>query len=243
MENSSNRFLEKKFNVLSYETNCNLDLKINSLCQWFSEIAWKHAKQLNLGFEDLKESDYFWVLFGMDIKIDKLPKWQEEVILKTYPSGITDFYFEREFFLTDSDGKFLAGASSIWLIINRKNRRIVIPRGEMFENYNFITQRVVPEKFSKLKAQIDFKDCYKITTRYIETDLHLHINNAVYVSWIEEVLRQTEKIKNIKIQFIKELVADEKIELKYIKIDNIYYFEGIIEKDLKPCYRAEVEVV
>lgn len=242
MENNTTNYLERLFIIRSYEVNEKLELKINVLAEWFSEIAWEHSKQLNLSFEDLQESDNFWVLISYEIKINKLPNWQDEVKLKTYPSGLNNFYFSREFILTDKNGIFLAGASSSWIILNKTTRKIVIPKGTFFSKYNYISDKVIPEKFNKLIAQKDLKNSIKIKSRYVETDMHHHINNAVYIAWIYEIIRSNCKIKKFRIQYIKELTADENIIINYDNRNNIMFFEGISENREISVFRAEVEI-
>lgn len=72
--------------VRSYDIDENLELKLNVIFQWFSEIAWEHAKTLGIGFEELKNVDKFWVLNSVNVEINKLPKWQDQLILETYPA-------------------------------------------------------------------------------------------------------------------------------------------------------------
>lgn len=234
-------FLEKKFTVRYCETDWNSNIRVYCLCQWFSEIAWEHLKLLNLNFEDISDSDYFWVLLDYDIKIENLPKWQQEVNLKTYPSGINDFYFAREFVLSDKDGNFLAGASSTWLILN-KQKKIIIPKGERFDNYNFITQKVVSEKIPKLKKQNDYTTERLLKVEHSDTDMHKHVNNAVYIKWIEDCIEKNKQIKELKIRYLKELYNQDMFVIKLKSEKNNFYFEGKSENNNKSFFLAEVVV-
>jgi medium-chain acyl-[acyl-carrier-protein] hydrolase len=233
-------FLEQDFMVHSYETNLNGNLKLNCLVQWFSEIAWQHVKILKIGFDDLLSNNRFWVLLNYDIKINKLPKWQQIVKLKTSPSGIIDFYFTRDFLLTDNNGDILASASSTWLILNKQTRRIVIPKGEEFAALNIIPPSDSNRKFDKLKAQTDFTEKHNFIARFMETDINLHINNAVYVMWLEEIIRQRHSIQRLKIQYIKEVEKDTNVEILSKRVDDIIYFEGKNVETNLSVFRAEV---
>ena len=97
MDNLQNASYFKNHLVNSYETDRNENLKFYSLFQWFTEIAWEHAKKLGLGFEELQETDKFWILSGINLKIIRLPKWQAKVKSQTWPSGQNKFFFTREF--------------------------------------------------------------------------------------------------------------------------------------------------
>ena len=232
----------KNFTVSSYECDQNLTLKVHCLFQWFSEIAWEHEKQLNLGFEDLNNTDYFWVLLGMNVKITKLPVWQQKVKLQTWPSGIERLYFSREFMLFDENDTLLAGATSSWLIYNRKTNRPIIPIGKEFE-YKTNSNRAVETIFAKLNPLNSCDTKYKVVANYTDIDMHKHVNNAVYIKWIENLMKDIllhNRISEIKIQYIKEIKIDEEIEISEKRKDKICIYEAA-GKESKVCFRAEIK--
>lgn len=233
----------KNFRVNSYESDRSLNLKINCLFQWFSEIAWEHAKRLNLGFEDLGETDYYWVLLGMRVEIKKLPKWQDDVKLQTWPSGISGLYFSREFILFDSDNEILASASSSWLIYNRTTLRPVVPKGNEY-GYNTNSQKAVNEQFSKLRPHNCLIPEFSVVAQYADIDMHQHVNNAVYIKWMENYFGDLhpQKITNIKIQYLKEVKLGEEVFISFCKENNIYYCEASVSNE-KTCFRAEIEII
>lgn len=233
----------KQFGVNSYETGHDQNLKINCLFQWFSEIAWEHAKKLNFGFEDLDETDKYWVLLGMNVEIKKLPKWQDQIKLQTWPSGISGLYYNREFVLFDEQNEIMTSASSSWLIYDRKSLRPSIP-----SDVNYLS-KTSPHKatiadFAKLKPNRNIKPYMNIKAKYTDIDMHNHVNNAVYIRWIEDVLGdlKSQRIQFIKIQYIKEVKLGDEIEIFTTNEDNKFYFEAIINND-KPCFRAEIDVI
>ena len=232
----------KNFTVSSYECDQNLNLKTHCLFQWFSEIAWEHAKKLNFGFEELNSTDYYWVLLGMNVRIEKLPVWQQKIKLQTWPSGIEGLYFSREFMLFDESDNLLVAARSTWLIYNRQTNRPIIPTGKEFE-YKTNNTKAVETNFSKLKAQSNFDKKFNVIANYTDIDLHKHVNNAVYIKWIENIMKDIfpNKISEIKIQYIKEVKIDDVIEISVKQEDNICFYEALVNAD-KVCFRAEVMV-
>ena len=53
------------------------------------------------------------------------------------------------------------------------------------------------------------------TARYTDIDMHHHVNNAVYVNWIENIMGNIlpNKIKRFKIQFSNELKLGDKVSI------------------------------
>lgn len=234
--------LFKQFYVNSYETDRNLNLKLNCLFQWFSEIAWGQVKQTDLGFEGLNNADKYWVLLGMNVKINRLPKWQDFVKIQTWPSGASGLYFTREFLLFDDKGDCLAAASSTWLIYDRVTLRPVVNDDIDYEKRTN-SKKAVEQEFVKLRPFKNTKPQFDITAKYTDIDMHQHVNNSVYIKWIEDYFGNLElqTIKTIRIQYLKEVKLNDEIIVSFGHDNGIVYCEAILKSENKTCFRAEIE--
>jgi acyl-ACP thioesterase len=229
----------RDFEVNSYNVDSSQLLHVHCLFQWFSEIAWEHARMLNLGFEELDVTDYFWVLIGMSVTINRRPKWQEKVKMQSWPSGIEGMYFTRQFVLKDANNQQLAAADSKWLIYNRDKIRPVIPNPDKL-TYPINLQKATSE-FIKLKHKENLIQRVSEQALYTDIDMHQHVNNAIYVKWLENYLGEIGQldISKINIQFQKELKLGDKINIFFATDNNIIYCEAL-DADNKSCYRAEI---
>jgi acyl-ACP thioesterase len=131
--------------VNSYEADRNENLKFYSLFQWFTEIAWEHAKQLGLGFEELQETNKFWILSGINLKVIRLPKWQDKVKLQTWPSGQNKFFFTREFKLFSENNEWLIAASSTWIIYDKKEQKPVTRNNLFIQSFTHSLISFLPQ--------------------------------------------------------------------------------------------------
>lgn len=228
--------------VNSYETDLSLNLKLNSLFQWFSEIAWEHAKALGVGFEELANTNKFWILSGMFLEITKLPKWQDKLILETWPSGISGMHYTREFKLYAEDGELLAAAESLWVIFDKNLGKPIVPEEFSYLD-NVCKEKATSLIFSKIRPRKNLVPIFKETAKYTDIDMHKHVNNAVYIRWIEnctgDIFPNT--VKTLKIQYLSEVKLNDKISFYGNKTENQYYWEAQINDD-KVCFRAEVEL-
>ncbi len=233
----------KEYIVNSYESDVNLDLKINSLFQWFSEIAWEHAKSLGVGFEELEKIERFWVLTGFRLHVNKLPKWQDKVRLETWPSGISGLHYTREFKFYSSNNECLAVASSIWVIFDKILAKPVMPK-EFYSLTNISNEKAIDAVFSKIRPRKDLILAFNETAKHTDIDMNKHVNNAVYIRWIENCLGDIypARIKTLKIQYIHEVKVNEEIQIFSDVSNNVHHWEAKINGD-KICFRAEVELV
>lgn len=227
--------------VRSYDIDENLELKLNVIFQWFSEIAWEHAKTLGIGFEELKNVDKFWVLNSVNVEINKLPKWQDQLILETWPSGISGIQYTREFQFYDDKQNILIAASSSWVIIDKNTLRPILPPEFSYLD-ELLKEKATDNLLKKIPLHKDLKFETEETARYTDIDMHHHVNNAVYVNWIENIMGNIlpNKIKRFKIQFSNELKLGDKVSIFTKKENNYIYWESL-KSDNKVCFRAEAE--
>ena len=66
-----------------------------------------------------------WVLTRLVVRMDRYPKWEDEVSVATFPRGGRKIVAWRDFELFDSSGARLGAASSEWMLIDLATRRIV----------------------------------------------------------------------------------------------------------------------
>ena len=66
-----------------------------------------------------------WVLTRLVVRMDRYPKWEDEVSVATFPRGGRKIVAWRDFELFDSFGARLGAASSEWMLIDLATRRIV----------------------------------------------------------------------------------------------------------------------
>lgn len=193
----TNKF-KREYQVNSYHSDLNGQLAIPSLFSFFQEIAWEHASVFGFGFNDLKEHNSFWVLSRIHVEIDALPKWTENFVLYTWPSGTDGPFALRDFVITDIQGKPLVKATSSWLIIDADSHRPRRP--DAFKERMPICDSMRATNYNAPK--IDTKTAEQIrevrhTVGICDIDINNHINNTKYIEWAINSLGEDEYNKGI----------------------------------------------
>lgn len=238
--NLSNPLHYKEFKINSFDADSHLNLKLNSLFHFLSEVAWEHAKKLGVGFEELADTGRIWILSAINLNIIKLPKWQETILIETWPSGITGLQYSREFKLLNEKKECLVAASSSWIIYDKESRKPVLPI-EFSYLENICKEKATDSLFTKIKPRRNLNSAFKEYARYTDIDMHQHVNNSVYVKWIENCIGDIypQRISTFKIQYLNEVKEGNEVVISTEKTDNQFYFEARINDD-KLCFRAEV---
>ena len=163
-------------------------LKLRALFQMLQEIADAHARKLKVSAPDLKEKNLAWALSKMAVEVDRLPKWDERVFLKTWASVRERIVTYREFDAVSESGNPLFRASSQWLLFDSKH-----------------LQNLPPTMLPVV-----------CTVRNDDIDLNAHVNNSVYIVWAIEPLPQEfldeHRPQKITINFLEETFPKNRIE-------------------------------
>jgi len=197
---------------------------------------------LGVGFDELKKSNLYWVLSSVHISVKKLPKWQDITFLETWPSGISGAQFTREFNLYSENNDLLVSASTNWVMIDNQTNKPRVP-----EEYSFLsetkTTKAVDSIFSKVRPRKDMFPAFKECAKYSDIDLNNHVNNAVFVRWVENCIGNIapRRINSFKIQYLNPVKLNDEVVIFNESTSNAYYFEARINGD-PICFRAEISL-
>lgn len=205
---------KQKFVVTSNDIDGNLEIKLSSLTRYMQQVATDHANKIKFGHIELSKRGLMWVIIRMQMKIDRLPRLDEEFTISTHPGKDNGFLFFRHFQIYDKNNKLIATSSSSWVVLNYETRKIVL---KPFD-------KKIPEETSKL----DLPDPEKVVgeaslladtriARYSEVDMNGHINNTRYVDYIQDAKGTTffkqNRISSILINFDKEIKEGDVVKV------------------------------
>jgi acyl-ACP thioesterase len=235
---------EGKFIVRTYECQSNGSIKIYSLMQYLQEIASSHADELGFGNNWLNEINGYWVLSNIRMEISKFPNWNDEVTIRTWPSGNTRLIATREFVGKGKDGCEFFRAGSEWTVLNRQTNR---PKNLSRLNMNSLAigPKVIEKEIERLKPADDYASVRSISVPYSSIDLNGHVNNTEYVRWGIDAIRAMFQfegdILSLQVTYLAEVFMDDKIDLLISASDNrLFYVLGRKSDDVNNVFVMEV---
>lgn len=224
MENKQLLTLQHDLNFGSEDFDAKGNIKASSLMYAFQEIASAHAEGLGLGFEDLMENNYIWVLSKLRFEIVQSIEEDKDYVLKTYPRPKKGVTFFRDYYIYDGD-ELMAKGTSHWCIINFETRRI--ERAKIDFDGIFIDYEPFENGIEKFK--VDQQALTKIGSHKVtEDDLddNEHVNNCRYAVMVEDELYGH---KDYSIYFSKEALLGDEIILYKGQIGDDIMIEGKLE--------------
>lgn len=180
--------LEKQYHVHVYETGPDGKLSLLSLFDYLQDIASDHAVKLGYGRDDLMKANRLWVLSRMYAVITTFPGWGETVTVVTWPKGTEKLFALRDYEMRSPEGEIMAAASSSWLIIDQRTKRICRPDHTLYEYNSALYKRdSLQRNAAKLEPGRDeMKVLLQFRVRINDLDVNLHSNNVKYLKWVTD---------------------------------------------------------
>ena len=184
--------------------------------QYLQEAAALHAEQLGFGFEKLGALDGYWVLSNIRVEIARLPVWNEQVVVQTWPSGYSRSVATREFIGRDRNGGEIFRAGSEWMVINKRTNRLK----NLFRldlGLPKTGQKALPNELSRLEPQENYRSVERVRVPYSSIDLNGHVNNTEYVRWAVDALRHAFRlegdIRSLQATYLSEIFEDDEVDI------------------------------
>ena len=228
----------KEFIVGSFQVHPDGKLRMNSLADFFQEVAWGHADSADFG-RNLLEDNLSWILSRFDIRATNLPTWGESIKVLTAGRGVDKLFAFREFLITDLQGKPLARAMSSWVLLNTLSKKIhrpeqVLPKA-LFDPQ--LKPDWQPDRI-RISGKLLFEEEFKV--RFSDLDLNNHVNNTTYIRWVEDLFKDHQiDSSQLLINYLAECVLGDQVKLELYKSEDKFQIQGKVLN--KSVFLAEAE--
>ncbi len=216
------------------------EYKLYHLFNHFTNIATENAMKINMWNKDMFYQ-YGWVIAKQTLTLHQPIKIDDVLELSTVIAKGSFVAFPRYYFIK-KDGKEIGRCSSIWTLIDIKNRRIVSPKKiginipEVQHSFHLDTPKTI-------SLDLPLHCVMKRQVLYSDIDTNQHMNNARYIEWaLDTIDYQVYKkyfIKELSIHYKKEIRPLEFVKLYLGQDENRYIIEGQNENQ-ESCFIIEI---
>ncbi len=191
---------ERRFRLKSSDVDKDRRLRTSVLFSMLQEAAIAHTEELGMGREKTLDRGLLWIVTLQRAEIERMPVYDEDVVLRSWPGRTMHLLFPRYFSLETEGGEPLLKASSIWSLIDAKTRAIVFPEKHGIEIEGVATgaeialpstPRPVSQAASGQADSAAQQLCTaerSFTVPYSFVDLNGHMNNTRYFDLAEDMI-------------------------------------------------------
>jgi acyl-CoA thioesterase FadM len=163
-------------------------MRTAALLRYAQDVAWRHSEELGFDRAWYQSRGLGWVVRGVELELYEPIPMGHTLRVSTAVVGHRRVWARRLGECRLADGRLAARVTTDWVLLDARNRIVRIPAdfGIAFTNPEVRSEILrVPPPEGPLALVLAFN------VRPSDLDPLDHVNNAVYVDWLEEALAET----------------------------------------------------
>jgi medium-chain acyl-[acyl-carrier-protein] hydrolase len=193
-------------------TECAPDLvmKKTALISRMEDTSVFHSESIGYGPKPYGEVQHAWIIVSWQILIDRMPVFNEKITTGTFAEGFRGFQGDRDFYVRDENGDYLARAYSRWIYYDFKTQRPMRVPEEEAKAYGTDT----PLAFEHAPRHIAVPDgkpsaARPVRIRENHIDNNRHVNNLHYIEMAMACLKKGDEIREIRVEYNSQAVLGD----------------------------------
>ncbi|MBX2831812.1 MAG: acyl-ACP thioesterase [Rhodospirillales bacterium] len=208
------------YRVRYSEIGDNGKVMLPALADYMQDAAGWGARILKLAYDDTVDQGIAWVLARMVIHIREYPGNGEDILVETWPSGVSRRVATRDFRLTNRKGEVIGVAQSYWVMFDLRERRAAQWPDWIAERLpNPPGPKLIEPPLRPAFTKDPLPACDTIKARSSDLDLYGHVNNVRLMQWVLGVAGQNNRPDfhphSLDIQFRTECRVHERVEIRH----------------------------
>lgn len=165
-------------------------LRTSGLLRYAQDVAWRHSEALGFDRAWYQDRGLGWVVRGVDLELRAPIPLGTTLRLSTAVIGHRRIWARRFGECRFADGGLAARVTTDWVLLDGRNRVIRIPDdfGVAFANPEVRSEIIRVAVDPHAGGPRDPAAHHDLTVRPSDLDPVDHVNNAVYLDWVEEAL-------------------------------------------------------
>ncbi len=214
-------------------------LRTSRLFELLQEASIRHTEQLGMGREKTLDKGILWVVGLQRAEIRRMPVYDEQLVLKSWPGKTMHLFFPRYYRLETAAGEELLNASALWTLVDQSTRKVVFP-----EKYGVVIQGESTGQEIGLPAsprRLELTEALPFQVPYSYVDLNGHMNNTRYFDLAEDCIpasREGRALRLIQTEYVSEARLGDALQVRWGGDGKAFYLLGEAEK---PVFRMRLE--
>jgi medium-chain acyl-[acyl-carrier-protein] hydrolase len=195
------------YNIKVYEADAKGRANITALANYFQNSAWNHYNNVEKALGQLLPENCMWLMARLEIQVESIPRWPEDVQVETWSRGIEKLMAYRDFIVSVNDKETAKGTAS-WVVVDIKNRKI--QKLDMLSKKwpSNRERNALGKSADKIQELMNPAAGKFFSVKYSDLDVNRHVNNVKYIEWIMDGYTmefiENNEIKKFEINFIGE---------------------------------------
>ena len=180
-----------------------------------------------MGRDKTLDRGILWVLGLQRAEIVRMPEYDEEIVLKSWPGKTMHVLFPRYYSLETRAGEPLLRASALWTLVDEKTRKMVFP-----EKAGIVIDGVTTGEEIALPSPPPSMECGEsrvFTVPYSYVDINGHMNNCRFFDLAEDVTGAAaagRTLREIRSEYSSEALLGQELTVRWGNRGGRYFVSG-----------------
>lgn len=240
---------EMKRTVTYSQVGSTLSMDMAGVVHYLQDCTLAHSESIGKGISHVKEHKKAWFLSSWQIEVERFPRYQENVTVRTWPHEFKSMYGYRNFDILDENGNPIVRANSIWIFMDIAKMLPIRPTEEDMRGYEpeeALEMEYAPRKIKQLDEEYLIANCgdaddalsgIKVGRSFI--DSNNHVNNGRYVMEGLDLIEQDD-IRKLRVDYRKAAMLGDVIYPAIYKNEDVTQIV-LNDADNNPYVLLEVE--
>lgn len=147
---------EMKRNVTYSQVGSGLTMDMAGVVHFLQDCTLAHSEGVGKGLSHVAQTKRAWFLSSWQIEVERYPKYQEEVTVRTWAHDFKSMYGYRNFDILDVEGTRIVRANSIWIFMDLEKMSPAKPTDEDMAGYDIepaLDMEYAPRKIKLLPEE------------------------------------------------------------------------------------------
>ena len=207
-----------------------------------------HSSARGFGMKYLMTIKRSWVLSRLAIEVNEMPEQYTKFNVETWVENAMRFFTQRNFAVTDDNGKVYGYGRSVWAMIDTDSRQpcdiLSIKDGAI--NQWIEAEKPCPiDKGGRVKMSDNAEFVHAIDTYYNDVDINGHINSVKYIEHVLDLWSidwyKAHRIQRFEIAYVAESHAGDKLSFYREETGENEFCVRIVRTDGTECCRSKVK--
>ena len=210
-----NGFWEQPHTLRTEDVDAGACWRPSAIFRAMQEAAGAQCEVNGLGVRAMQAQHLAWVLNRAHLRMQRLPRLEETVTVRTWPKPHQHFFFPR-YYQFWVEGEAIGAAAMLYVQLDTLTRRMAKPwLGDNDElTCELPPPLPTPGSIPQLTASIE---TFTREARYSDLDINGHVNNTRYLDWFCDCFpaghHAAFALCDVLIHYNREIVAGESVAL------------------------------
>jgi len=193
------------------ETDSDERLTLPAITDYFQDCGTFQSEELGLGVKYLQQSRLAWMLCSWQIVVREYPRLCDEITVGTFPYGFRGFMGYRNYVMDSGEGRRMAYANAVWVLLNIDTMEPARPTEEMLEKYVLsprLDMEYAPRKIAEA-GKGSWEEAFCVQRQHL--DSNHHVNNAQYVKMAFRYVPEGVYISQLRAEYKKQALLGDQV--------------------------------